>query len=49
MVVASKDQLASYKLSTGTIRFPLSEPVPAKLIKRIAKLRVEEAVCREQC
>jgi uncharacterized protein YdhG (YjbR/CyaY superfamily) len=28
----------------GHIRFPFSEPVPAKLIKRIAKLRAEETV-----
>jgi hypothetical protein len=25
------------------MRFPLSEPVPAKLIERIAKLRAKEA------
>jgi uncharacterized protein YdhG (YjbR/CyaY superfamily) len=44
MVAAFKDQLASYKVSKGTIRFPLSEPVPVKLIERIAKFRAEEAV-----
>jgi uncharacterized protein YdhG (YjbR/CyaY superfamily) len=47
-VAAFKDQLASYKVSKGTIRFPLSEPVPVKLIERIAKFRAEEAVQREQ-
>jgi uncharacterized protein YdhG (YjbR/CyaY superfamily) len=40
---AFKDQLASYMLSKGTIRFPLSEPVPVKLIGRIAKFRAQEA------
>jgi uncharacterized protein YdhG (YjbR/CyaY superfamily) len=44
LVAAFKDQLAFYKISKGTIRFPLSEPVPVKLIERIAKLRLEEAV-----
>ena len=44
LVVAFKDQLASYSVSKGTIRFPFSEPVPAKLIKRIAKFRAEETV-----
>jgi len=48
MVAAFKDQLASYRVSKGTIRFPLSEPVPVKLIERIAKFRAEEAVRREQ-
>jgi uncharacterized protein YdhG (YjbR/CyaY superfamily) len=45
-VVAFKDQRAPYKVSKGTIRFPLSEPVPVKLIERIAKFRAEEAVQR---
>lgn len=48
MVAAFKDQLASYKVSKGTIRFPLSEPVPVKLIERIAKFRGEEALQREK-
>jgi len=41
-VAALKDDLAPYDVSKGTIRFPLSEPVPAKLIERIAKLRAKE-------
>jgi uncharacterized protein YdhG (YjbR/CyaY superfamily) len=48
MVAAFKDQLASYKISKGTIRFPLSEPVPVKLIERVAKFRAEEVGQREQ-
>jgi uncharacterized protein YdhG (YjbR/CyaY superfamily) len=48
MVAAFKDQLASYKVTKGTIRFPLCEPVPVNLIERIAKFRAEEAVWREQ-
>lgn len=38
-----KHELAPYKISRGTIRFPLSEPVPAKLIEAIAKSRAKEA------
>jgi uncharacterized protein YdhG (YjbR/CyaY superfamily) len=37
-----KDEIAPYKVSKGTIRFPLSEPVPVKLIERIAKFRAKE-------
>jgi uncharacterized protein YdhG (YjbR/CyaY superfamily) len=43
MVMAFKDQLAPYKVSKGTIRFPFSEAVPVKLIERIAKFRATEA------
>jgi uncharacterized protein YdhG (YjbR/CyaY superfamily) len=46
LVAAFKDDLATYKLSKGTIRFPFSEPVPVKLIKRIAKFRAKEAGAR---
>lgn len=35
-----KDDLAAYKVNNkGTLRFPLDEPVPARLIERIVKLR----------
>jgi uncharacterized protein YdhG (YjbR/CyaY superfamily) len=30
-------ELASYELSKGTVRFPLSDPVPTKLVERIVK------------
>lgn len=40
---AFKDELERYELSKGTIRFPLSEPVPVRLIARVAKLRAKEA------
>jgi uncharacterized protein YdhG (YjbR/CyaY superfamily) len=42
VVAAFKDELAPYQISKGTIRFPLSEPVPARLIGRIAKFRAKE-------
>jgi uncharacterized protein YdhG (YjbR/CyaY superfamily) len=42
LVTAFKDELAPYELSKGTIRFPLSEPIPVKLIERIAKFRAKE-------
>jgi uncharacterized protein YdhG (YjbR/CyaY superfamily) len=46
LVAAMKDDVAPYKISKGTIRFPLSEPVPVKLIERIAKFLVKEAARR---
>jgi uncharacterized protein YdhG (YjbR/CyaY superfamily) len=46
LVEAFKDELAPYKVDKGTIRFPLSQPVPVKLIERIAKFRAKEAAER---
>lgn len=43
MVKAFQAELAGYEISKGTIRFPLSEPVPVNLIQRLAKFRGEEA------
>ena len=34
-----EDELKGYELRKGTIHFPLTKPVPVKLISRIAKLR----------
>src|SRR2546423_9995945 len=33
-----KDELAPYEISKGTIRFPLSQPVPTELIEGIVKV-----------
>ncbi|HEX3471467.1 MAG TPA: DUF1801 domain-containing protein [Silvibacterium sp.] len=48
IVAALKDDLAPYEINKGTIRFPLSEPVPVKLIERIAKFRAKEVSEREK-
>jgi uncharacterized protein YdhG (YjbR/CyaY superfamily) len=42
MVAAFEGALAEYRISKGTLRFPLSKPVPVKLIGRIAKFRAQE-------
>lgn len=42
LVEAFRKELAPYKLSKGTIRFPLSRPIPSKLIASIAKFRAKE-------
>ena len=43
LVAAFKDDLAPYEVNKGTIRFPLSQPVPVKLIGRIARFLAQEA------
>jgi uncharacterized protein YdhG (YjbR/CyaY superfamily) len=44
LVAAFKDQLSQYEISKGTIRFPLSDGVPATLIERIAKFRARQVM-----
>jgi len=46
VVAAFKDQLGEYEVKKGTIRFALFQPVPVKLIGRIAKFRAEEVAKR---
>lgn len=36
---ALEDELSGYELRKGTVQFPLTKPVPVKLVSRIAKLR----------
>jgi uncharacterized protein YdhG (YjbR/CyaY superfamily) len=48
VVAAFSDELAPYQVSKGTIRFPLSKPVPVKLIERIAKFRAKDVAEREK-
>ena len=43
VVAAFKNELATYEVIKGTIRFPLTEPVPVRLIAGIAKFRAREA------
>jgi len=46
LVAAFKGALTPYRVSKGTLRFPLSEPVPARLIERIARFQAREVARR---
>jgi uncharacterized protein YdhG (YjbR/CyaY superfamily) len=42
LLMAFKEDLKPYKVVKSTVRFPLTEPVPSKLIERLAKFRAQE-------
>ena len=42
MLAQFKDELAEFKISKGTVQFPVDNPLPTALIKRIVKARLAE-------
>ena len=41
-IEAFNEKLTKYKVSKGTIQFPLKEPIPYELVAEIVKFRVQE-------
>ncbi len=41
-VATFAEELSGYKTSKGAVQFPLSEPLPLELIRRIVRFRAEE-------
>src|SRR5437870_13888269 len=39
-IEAFKEEIKSYKSSTGAVQFPLGEPLPKELIRRMVEFRV---------
>ena len=47
-IEAHRDELKSYQISKGTIQFPASKPLPAALVKKLVKTRLEENKRRQK-
>jgi len=47
-IEAFKNELAAYKNSKGAVQFPINEPLPLDLIRRITKYRVVENLKRAE-
>ena len=45
---AFKKELSSYKGAKGSVQFPIDQPLPLPLIRRIVEYRVKENVERKQ-
>ncbi len=43
---AFKDELAAYKQGKGSVQFPLDQPMPYDLIRRIVVFRVQENLAK---
>lgn len=41
-----KSELSGYKLSKGTVQFPLDEPLPLELVQRITAFRLAEILSK---
>lgn len=47
-IEAFKQELSRYKGAKGSVQFPLDEPLPLPLIRRIVEYRVKENIERKQ-
>lgn len=41
VIESFKDELKGYTISKGTVQFPIAEPLPTALIKKLVRARLE--------
>jgi uncharacterized protein YdhG (YjbR/CyaY superfamily) len=46
-IEAFREELSSYELSKGTIKFPIEKPIPLDLVRKIVEFRVKENLKKE--
>lgn len=47
-IEAFKEELSGYKGAKGSVQFPIDQPLPLPLIRRIVEYRVKENLARKQ-
>ncbi|AGG06696.1 MULTISPECIES: iron chaperone [Dehalococcoides] len=47
-IKAFEKELSAYEISKGTVRFPLNEPIPYSLVKKIVAFRVNETSAKRK-
>ena len=45
-IIAFKKELSGYKQSKGAVQFPIDEPLPLELVKKMVRFRVEENLAK---
>jgi uncharacterized protein YdhG (YjbR/CyaY superfamily) len=46
VIAKFKDELKPYRISKGTVQFPVDKPLPASLLKRMVKMRITQIESR---
>jgi uncharacterized protein YdhG (YjbR/CyaY superfamily) len=47
-IIAFREKLKSYETSKGTVRFPLDQPIPVKLITELVKWKVRQNLANDK-
>ncbi len=47
-IAAFESELSAYKLSKGTVQFPLDQPLPLDLVRRITAYRKEQNLAKKK-
>lgn len=48
LMAAYKEEFAPYKKAIATVQFPIGEPIPAALVKKVVEARIKENEARAQ-
>jgi uncharacterized protein YdhG (YjbR/CyaY superfamily) len=46
-IEAFKEKLTDFKISKGTVQFPLNKPIPIELVKEMVKFKVKENLSKK--